>query len=88
MSVRRSGKLTAKSKASNPTVQAQNVLMQKLGVVYMTQRPDPEALDTFKTIFVAPLSASKQEALRALFGTNLDPVAIELDLTGLEDDAL
>ena len=59
MSVHRSGRLAAKTKASNLTVQAQNVLMQKLGVVYMTQRPNPGALDTFKTIFVAPLSASK-----------------------------
>jgi hypothetical protein len=32
MSVRRSGRLAAKTKASNPTVQAQNVLKQKLGI--------------------------------------------------------
>ena len=30
--VRRSGRLAAKARASNPTLQAQNVPMQKLGV--------------------------------------------------------
>ena len=84
MSVRRSGRIAAKTKASNPTVQAQNVLKQKLGIVDMPQGPDPVALDSIKALFVAPLSPSKLEALQALFAPDFDPVAMELNLTGFE----
>ena len=35
LSVRRSGRLAAKAKASNPTIQAQNVPKQKLGIADM-----------------------------------------------------
>ena len=59
LSVRRSGRLAAKAKASNPTVQAQNVLKQKLGIVDMAQSSEPAALDSIKTFFAEPLSPSK-----------------------------
>jgi len=88
MSVRRSGRLAAKTKASNPTVQAQNVLKQKLGIADMPQGPDPMALDSIKAFFAVPLSPSKQEALQALFAPDFDPVAMELNLTGFEHDDL
>jgi hypothetical protein len=58
MSMRQSGKLAAKTKIFNPTVQAQNVLKQKLGIVE-AQGPDPPDLDSIKAFFVAPLSPSK-----------------------------
>jgi len=54
----------------------------------MAQSPEPVALDSIKAFFVAPLSPSKQEALQALFATDFDPVAMELNLTGFEHDAL
>ena len=82
MSVRRSGRLAAKTKASNPTVQAQNVLKQKLGIADMPHGPDPVALDSIKAFFAAPLSPSKLEA------PDFDPVAMELNLTGFEHGAL
>jgi hypothetical protein len=88
MSVRRSGRLAAKTKASNPIVQAQNVLKQKLGIADMPQGLDPVALDNIKAFFAAPLSPSKQEALHVLFAPDFDPVAMELNLTGFEHDAL
>ena len=69
-------------------VQAQNVLKQKLGIADMPQGPDPVALDSIKAFFAAPLSPSKQEALQALFAPDFDPVAMELNLTGFEHDAL
>ena len=58
MVVRRSGRLVAKTKASNPTLQAQNVLKQKLGIADSPQGPDPVALDSLKALFAAPLSPS------------------------------
>ena len=88
MSVRRSGRLAAKTKASNPTVQAQNVLKQKLGIADMPQGPDPVALDRIKAFFVASLSPSKQEAPQAFFAPDFDPVAMELNLTGFDHDTL
>ena len=53
----------------------------------MTQSPDPRVVDRYKAIFVVSLSASKQEALQALFSDGLDPMAMALDLTGFEHDA-
>ena len=88
MVVRQSGRLAAKTKASNPTLQAQNVLKQKLGIADRPHGPDPVALDSLKALFVASLSPSKIEALQALFAPSFDPVAMELNLTGFEDDAL
>ena len=87
MSVRRCGRLAAKTKAYNPTIQAQNVLKQKLGITNMAQSPDPAALDSIKAFFVAPLLSSKQEALHALFAPDFNPVAMELNLTGFEHNA-
>ena len=87
LSVCRSGRIAAKAKASNPTVQAQNVLKQKLGIADMAQSPEPAALDTIKAFFAEPLSPSKLEALQALFAPDFDPVAMELNLTGFERDA-
>jgi hypothetical protein len=82
--VRRSGRLAAKTKASNPTVQAQNVLKQKLGIAEALGLVRPD-LDNIKVFFDAPLSPSKHEALQGLFAPNFDPVAMELNLTGLDD---
>ena len=48
----------------------------------------PVALDSLKALFAAPLSPSKIEALQVLFAPGFDPVAMELNLTGFEDDAL
>ena len=86
--MRQSGRLAAKAKASNPTVQAQNVPKQKLEIADMAQGPDPAALDSIKAFFAEPLSPSKMEALQALFAPDFDPVAMELDLNGFEHDAL
>jgi len=41
-----------------------------------------------KALFDASLLPSKLEALQALFAPGFDPVAMELNLTGFEDDAL
>jgi hypothetical protein len=80
---RRSGRLAAKSKCrvSNPTVQAQNVLMAKLGVG--VQRPSAQTgtgndYEEYLAMFDGPLSASKCEAIRALFpaGSAIDGIQL------------
>ena len=87
LSVHRSGRIAAKAKASNPTIQAQNVPKQKLGIADMAYSPEPAALDSIKAFFAEPLSPSKQETLHAFFAPDFDPVAMELNLTGFEQDA-
>lgn len=59
--------------------------MQKIEFINMAQSPDPGTLDKYKT-FTTLLSASKQDTLQTLFSNDLDPVAMVLDFTGLEDD--
>ena len=52
----------------------------------MADSPDPRAWDRFKATFVAPLSASKHEALQVLFSANFDLVAMVVNFDGLEHD--
>jgi hypothetical protein len=60
--------------------------LQKLGVaVYAV---DAEAFEKFRATFAAPMSPSKEEALQALFGSDFDSVAWNLNLIGLEDKAI
>jgi hypothetical protein len=53
----------------------------------MAQSSEHVDLDSIKAFFIAPLSPSKQEALKVLFALDFDPVAMELNLTGFEHDA-
>ena len=64
--LRRSERLARKPRAANSTLQAHNVLMQKLGVAVDTNAVDAEVVEKFRVTFAAPLSASKQEALHVL----------------------
>jgi hypothetical protein len=43
-------------------------------------------LDRFKATFVAPLSASKHEALQAFFAADFDLVAMAMNFDDLELD--
>lgn len=61
--------------------------MQKLGVIADSHAVAPRDIDRFKSTFAAPLSASKHEALQVLFSGGFDPVALDLDLHGLDDGA-
>ena len=49
---------------------------------------DDGIVEKFRATFAAPLSPSKEEALQALFSGEFDPVAWNLDLTGLDNEAL
>lgn len=85
---RRSERLAMKPRAANATLQAQSVLMQKLGVTVNTNAMDAKALEKYRATFAAPLSTSKQEALQTLFLDELDLVAMNLDLAGLDVEAI
>ena len=80
---RRSGRLAAKSRcrASNPTVQAQNVLMAKWGLCQQDQAPQADAegdFDDYMALFGEPLSESKREAIRRLFPAGCAIAGIQL----------
>jgi hypothetical protein len=60
--------------------------MQKLRVTNMAHSPGPGDLDRFKATFVAPLSASKHEALQAFFAAYFDLMAMAMNFDDLELD--
>jgi len=64
--------------------------LQKLGVAVNTNTDamDAEAFEKFRATFAAPLSPSKEEGLQALFDGDFDPVAWNLNLTGLDNEAI
>jgi hypothetical protein len=86
-SLRRSERIAAAPREADSTKQAQLVLMQKLGVAPPSHAVDAEVVREYKTAFRAPLSDSTREALQLLLGGEFDPVAMKLDMIGLDDDA-
>jgi hypothetical protein len=64
---RRSRRLAAKPKVANPTLQAQKVLMVKLGLAQQEETVDTKLLEKYESTFADPLSKSKHEAFRVLF---------------------
>jgi len=81
----RSERLAAKPREADSTKQAQCVLMQKLGVVASSPNVDSETVRKYKSTFREPLSASTQEALQLLFGGEFDPLAVNLDMIGMDE---
>jgi hypothetical protein len=61
--------------------------MQKLGVVAPSPIADFEMGRKYKATFTAPMSDSAQEALQPLLGGEFDPVAMNLDMIGLDEEA-
>ena len=78
---RRSTRLAAKPRALNPTLQAQQVLMVKLGLVNASEPIDVAETQKLESIFVEQLSESKHEAFKVLFwdDTFLDDFVPEVD---------
>ena len=86
-SLQRSDRIAAKPREADSTKQAQCVLMQKLGMVAPSPNVDSETVRKYKATFRAPLSDSTQEALQLLFGGEFDPVAMNLDMIRLDEEA-
>lgn len=78
---RRSARLAKKSKsrAANPTVQAHNVMMRRLGLLITQQQLDQEAVDAFERVFAEPISQSKHDTLESLLSTDLLNVEVFAD---------
>jgi hypothetical protein len=76
---RRSRRVAAQSKhrVSNPEVQAQNVLMRKLGITSANRSPDADALKAYDEIYRSPLGSVQCRAIRALFTVNCPQPSVE-----------
>ena len=80
-SPRRSARLDKKcrSRAANPTVQAQNVMMRRWGMLNTQQQLDHEDFDAFQSVSAEPMSQSKCDVLSALLSTDLANVEVCAD---------
>lgn len=54
-------------RASNPVVQAWNVLMRKLGITSTERPPDADAYIEYTELFNVPLTSTHRAAIRTLF---------------------
>ena len=68
----------------NATVQAQRVLLRKLGVQVRADEVDAQVQEKFDTAFRGDMTATKQQALHILLNGAFDPAALDLNLDGLE----
>jgi len=68
VSVRRSKRLAEKShrRTTKPELQAQNVMLKKLGLTSVECPPDASAFQRYTATFASPLSRSQCEALDTL----------------------
>jgi len=75
--IRRNERLAKKSChcATNPTVQAQNVMMRKLGLTSDTHPPDASSFQQFEEAFSSSLIVMHCEALDALLPAGMGTLA-------------
>jgi len=76
-SLRRSGRLAARSRAANATVQAQRVLLKKLGVEVSDNDPDMDVDSKLVQAFRGGMSDLKKEALQNILGRRVRPFGLE-----------
>ncbi|XP_039845840.1 uncharacterized protein LOC120705521 [Panicum virgatum] len=78
--IRRSERLAQKShhRATKPAVQAQNVMMRKLGFTSDLHPPDASAFQQFEQAFSSSLSVSHCEALDILLPTEMGTMAADV----------
>ena len=86
-SLRRSGRIAARSRAANATAQAQRVLLKKLGIVIHDAEPDNDIQQKFKNAFAGNMSLNKRHALQLFLQGGIDLAAMRLDLDGVEEEA-
>jgi hypothetical protein len=72
-----------------PIIQAQNILFAEAWHRRQQQRRrcGCKAVEKLLATFAAPLSPSKEEALQTLFSGDFNPVAWNLNLAELDDEA-
>jgi len=78
--VRRSERLARKSRhhATKPAVQAQNVMMKKLGITSDSRPPDASSFQQFTATFSSTLTPAHCEALDTLLPTGMGSLATEV----------
>ena len=78
--IRRSERLARKSRhrATKPVVQAQNVMMKKLGITSDSQPPDASSFQQFMATFSSTLTTSHCEDLDALLPAGMGSLAAEV----------
>jgi len=79
-SIRCSERLTIKLRlrATKPVVQAQNVMMKKLGLTSDTRPPDATSFQQFTDTFSSTLTVTQCEALDALLPAGMGSLASEV----------
>jgi len=87
-SLRRSGRIAARPRAPNATVQAQLLLLKKLGVAVAEGEHASEVEKKIKLAFRGDMSTRKREALQLFLENGIDLTTVDLNLHGLEDAAL
>jgi hypothetical protein len=85
-SLRRSERIAAQPRETDITKQAQRVLMNKLGLEAPSPNVASDTVRKYKAAFREPLSDSTHDALQLLLGGEFDPVAMELNMIGLDDE--
>ena len=69
--------MKSRHRASNPTVQAQNVMMRKLGLTSDIHPPDASSFQQFTDTFTSTLTVSQCEALDALLPAGMGSLATQ-----------
>jgi hypothetical protein len=87
-SLRRSGRITAKPRAPNATVQAQLVLLKKLGIAVAENALESDVEKKLQIAFRGDMSSRKREVLQIFLEGGIDLSSMDLNLLGLEDAAL
>jgi hypothetical protein len=73
-----------KQQVSNSEVQAQNILMRKLGITSTNRSPGADALKAYDEIYLSPLGSVQHRAIRALFTMNCLQLSVETWTLSLE----
>jgi hypothetical protein len=81
-----SERIAAQSREADITKQAQRVLINKLGLEAPSPNIASDTVRKYKAAFREPLPDSSHDALQLLLGGEFDPVAIELNIIGLDDE--
>lgn len=83
--LRRSVRIASALRESNTTTQAQSVLLKKLGVAPPSPAMGPDTAMLCRNAFRQPLSDTSHDNLQRLLGGHFDPIAMNLNMLGLED---
>jgi hypothetical protein len=84
--LRRNERIAAQPHETDIIKQAQRVLMNKLGLEAPPPNVASDTVRKYKVAFQEPLSDSTHDALQLLLGGEFDPVAMELNMIGLDDE--